>query len=1754
MDSKWRVLIVWIGLLLHLTVEAQITADFSVSNTQGCSPLTVNFTNLSTGPVTSHQWWFGNGNQSSQSDPSAIYYSPGVYDVKLVVSNGLVTDTFEMKNAITVFAPPSASITASPTSGCVPLPVNFTSSSTPGSAPISATIFDFGDGTVDTSSSSSHHYRTPGSYSVILIVTDTNGCNHTITEDSLIYIKPLPKVRFTAQNSTGCSPPLQVNFSNNTTGSGNVSFKWFFGDGDSSTAKNPTHSYTSDGSFNVSLIATDTAGCSDTLTKNALVTIEKEEAKFSYTPSNGCKPLIVNFTNTSSPGDPGSHYFWDFGDGDTSTAKNPTHTYTASGSYSVKLRVTNATGCMDSIVKSNIINVLSSPAVNFSANDTAGCRPPLTTTFTGSPTNGTSYLWDFGDGDTSHQKNPQHIFDSTGSYNIKLIVTGSNGCTDTLIKHDYIKVLPPVAKFNVSPGNGCVPLNVVFTDNSVTADAIISHEWDFGDGATSTQKNPTTIYSNVGDFPVKLTITTADGCVDSAFYSSVTVGDKPSADFTVDKRAGCIEDMKVEFTNLTNINATVLADTFYWDFGEGGTSWDTDPGYDYDIDSGFYTVTLVAWSNGCPDTAEKIDYIEIYPPYARFSIKRNICHADSIEFIDASVGATSYYWIFGDGDSSTQSNPSHQYPGPGTYEAQQIAYNSAYNCSDTAFRPITIDPPVSLDFEADKQTGCAPLHVSFTGISSQSAVSFVWDFGDGTIDSAESPTHIYENPGNYTVTMSIITEDSCVEKITKTHYISIKGPDAKFSTSPKIGCTPLLVSISDSSTSTAPIVSRFLNLGNGNSQNLTSPVFQYEYITAPKNQRDGFTISLIVVDSQGCSDTARQIIRPLKPEPSITPLPEPNCSTLDMVLNPASSDTNGLGPFQYLWRLGSGQTSTDTAPVLNFNVSGTRQITLIVTDSFGCIDSVTKQIEGTLKPLKANFGASPLSKSCPPLQATFFNTSTEGYAPITKYEWDFGDGTHSTRKNPRKIYLIPGRFSVKLEITDSIGCKDSLIKTDYISLAGPEGSYSFDTLEGCVPLTVEFSAETQNARTVTWDLGDGSIRIGDTIQHTYNDARTFIPLLILSDSFGCTYVLPPIDSVHVFEHPEAAFSVSGACFGYPTYFTDESIANADSITSWKWEFGNGDSSSQAAPAYIYDSLGYYDVTLISTNNHGCSDTVVQRIKIGGVGANFITEDNTYCVNADVKFINNSIADTIITQYKWSFGNGDSSSAENPVQRFGNSGPLDVKLVVIDALGCTDTSIKNNHILIGDTVPPPAPDVFRATVLNNFTIQLDFSKFKKNDFVKYVIYMANGNGNFIIYDSIFNINDTSIQISNLSPLDNSYCFKVNAVNACDLEAPPASLETHCTVELTARPGIRQSVLSWNHYTGWDSVAHYVVLRENLNAPGRFDSLAAVPGNVNLFIDSNIICYAEHFYKIKAVEKGGGRQISLSDTSGTEPVYIPDLPDPEVVSATVVQNKHVQVSWKIPAAEPLREVIIQRSAEGINYNDITAPLPPDIQIFTDTDVDVNANSYWYRVQYLDSCGDLSDFSNIGKTILLKVDTNFESKPRLRWTPYQEWAEGVKYYDIEIKEEDGSFTQLAKVDGDDSIFTDGISSINNRPSYCYRVVAHRDGTVDHPNQNINITSTSNEACAPIRSTIFAPNAFSPNDDDHNDHFHVKGTYILEYNIKIFDRWGMLVFESNSLEDQWDGKFKGSILPDAYVYIIDAQGADEKKWVINGMVTIVP
>jgi len=498
-----------------------LSASASASPTSGQAPLLVNFTGNASGgksPYT-YSWNFGDGQSFSSQNPAHTYQNAGNFTATLTVTDSASAAANATVNiSASLYTPLSASCSASPTSGQAPLTVNFTGSASGGTAPYTYS-WNFGDGQSSTTQNPTHTYQNAGNFIATLTVTDSASATANATVNISVTTSPSLSASANASPTSG-QAPLLVNFTGSASGGkAPYTYRWNFGDGQSSTTQNLAHTYQNSGNYTATLTVTDSASTNASATVDISVSANPPiRQTIIASPTSGPAPLTVNFTANANGGTPPYTYNWNFGDGQSSTEQNVSHTYVAAGTYVAALTVTDSLGTTTNgsvtiIVRSNNP---SDPIALFSGSPSQGLLP-LPVNFDASASydpDGTisGYEWDFGDGTRGSGKIVSHTFSKRGTITVALKVTDNSGRTGTGSRQIIVFSKPTALFTTLSFSNRLG--RVVGLDASASYDSygtISSYKWSFGDGTSGSGKTTVHTFPKQGSYIVTLTVTNDQG-------------------------------------------------------------------------------------------------------------------------------------------------------------------------------------------------------------------------------------------------------------------------------------------------------------------------------------------------------------------------------------------------------------------------------------------------------------------------------------------------------------------------------------------------------------------------------------------------------------------------------------------------------------------------------------------------------------------------------------------------------------------------------------------------------------------------------------------------------------------------------------------------------------------------------------------------------------------------------------------------------------------------------------------------------------------------------------------------------------------------------------------------------------------------------------------------------------------------------------------------------------------------------------------
>ncbi|HZK07407.1 MAG TPA: PKD domain-containing protein [Bacteroidales bacterium] len=555
------------------------------------------------------------------------------------------------------------------------------------------------------------------------------------------------KVAFSASPVNGLAP-LAVQFTDQSVYAGPAdSWLWDFGDGSTSTSQSPFHIYQQAGNYTVSF--TVMAGqYSQTITRSNYI--------------NCAPPLVPDFTADTTwcrPGEPiqfidlslgaPATWFWQFGDGQSSATQHPVHSYANPGEYTVSLFVQKGSSVKFK-TKTNYIKVLEHVVADFAADaNVAACGQTINFTdlTTGNPT---WWHWDFGNGVTSILQNPEISYEYWGTYNVTLIAA-NDFLGDTITKTAYIQILKPlVAEFVALPYRPWNGQTVYFVDYSTgNPDNWL---WDFGDGATATDRFSTHIYTSPGYYTVTLTISDTLQSATVVKNNYIRQRDTLAAAFVADTLVA-VPGETITFTDLSKGNPL----QWLWQFGDGQTSSLQNPVKSYDA-PGLFSLSLKVQRNDSTNIEMKSDYIQIIPSMVSDFLADTLTArpGEVIHFTDITTGnPTHWLWDFGNGINSPYQNAQVIYTNPGTYSVSLLAWNQYLSSSATKTDFITVVPNLKASFGVQPYEGKIGELIRFTDQSIGFPTQWEWWLGNGDTSYRQNPATIYMQPGQYDVTLIV---------------------------------------------------------------------------------------------------------------------------------------------------------------------------------------------------------------------------------------------------------------------------------------------------------------------------------------------------------------------------------------------------------------------------------------------------------------------------------------------------------------------------------------------------------------------------------------------------------------------------------------------------------------------------------------------------------------------------------------------------------------------------------------------------------------------------------------------------------------------------------------------------------------------------------------------------------------------------------------------------------------------------------------
>jgi len=700
-------------MISEIEIIGKPEANFTKTD-DGCGPLSVEFTNTSTGEFLSYLWDFGNGIQSTEANPAPVLYEQGVisdttYFVSLTLENKAGISVSNDKVIVKPLPIPQFEIL--PTSiGCSPVIREFFNLSK--GLPTDYE-FDFGDGTTyaykakDIERPFEHSFITGDTkriYPISLVATNECGSS-TITKNMTVLPNSAVAV-IKIEDAEGCAP-FTAEFQNLSTGAGDyLQSDWVFEEGELAIRdyKGETvyHTFEKAGTYQVQLSVHDT--CASDMTTRQIIVHDAIEIDFEIKARRFCMHEEIQLNIPEEIIDQFTNFTWDLGDGTLLEGSNISHRFDTAGNYQIKLSaISKENACEKTQSKELIIH--QKPIANFSLSSNEGCEP-FQVNFINKSSFTDYYQWDFKDGSKSSKESPTHRF-SQGNYTVSYIAESIDGCLDTL-RANLIAQPKPVAQFEVDNNKSCIIPTILHIENTSPDKEFNVYLWNFDNGTVRTDKHPSEEpFFSEGEYNIQLIAENQFHCTDT-FTQALNIYTAPVAKYKIASQTNCQNEL-VEFTDMSTDNQYC-----YWTFSDGASYEGKSVSHIFE-DYGRYDLSLKVVGDGnCEDSLFAKNSIFVYPkPNVDFSWENVNTPPEGVEIAEGisppnngliqftnqtevvnedwiEDNKYTYKWDFDDFEICQEKDPLHKYVDNGSFQVQMLA-SSAYSCLDSISKSVDVD-------------------------------------------------------------------------------------------------------------------------------------------------------------------------------------------------------------------------------------------------------------------------------------------------------------------------------------------------------------------------------------------------------------------------------------------------------------------------------------------------------------------------------------------------------------------------------------------------------------------------------------------------------------------------------------------------------------------------------------------------------------------------------------------------------------------------------------------------------------------------------------------------------------------------------------------------------------------------------------------------------------------------------------------------------------------------------------------------------
>ncbi|MEP2025430.1 MAG: PKD domain-containing protein [Reichenbachiella sp.] len=1142
----------------------------------------------------------------------------------------------------------------------------FTNTSSTSAGSIVTYQWDFKDGNGSVLSDPRHVFAYSGTFNVTLTVQDDDGDFDVFSTNVIVH--PKPDVGFNITSADQCESTA-INFTNTSSipAPGVIdNYAWDFGDGNSATTTDASNTYASPGTYTVSLTATSLDLCVTVYEEE--VTIHPE-AVVDFDFDHVCEENESVFTNNSQIASGSMSYEWTFDDGSSSTQINPTHLYATYGDYDVLLQVTSDKGCETQANQTVSVHPKVTPG--FTVDDVCFGESMDFTNTSNVDVGTLTYVWDFGDGSaTSTLQDPSHDYDSPGTYLVVLTVTSNNNCVATYSENVNVNPLPVV---NFSFTETCDGTNVAFTNLSTISAGSMTYEWDFGDGGSSTDTNPTHLYALANTYLVRLTVTSGFNC-ESILEQSVVVDPTSVGGTVADVSALCEDDDTPGSLNLSGHTGDVIR----WESSlKDATPWssisNTTTSLDFEDlpESTYYRAVVKSGACGEVFSASVFVQIDELSEGGSLSGSADACFNNNngtleltgnngsiLEWQSSTVDATS-----GFGSIANTANSLDYTDLTATTYYRAVVKNGACSQTYSSVATITSIPETETGLLSGATTVCKSDNSGSLSISGNVGEVQYWESSLNGLEpwstiNNETTTLEYEDLLTTTYYRAVVKSGVCDAEVGNLVQVEVDENTVAGEIS---GPTDLCIDQADGTLELTGAIGSVNKWQFGNDLDGWTDITNTTTSETFSDLTETTEYKVFVQNGVCLEKETPAYVVNIHPLPVVSFTNTEVCHEITTELTNTSTISSGSLEDAF-WDFGDGSSSDDYDPDFTFPDDGSFQVELTMTSDIGCENSANQSVTVHPNPT-ADFS---FEEVCFGSESEFTDVSTIASGSVDAYAWDFGDGASATDADPDYVYSDFGEYEVVLVVTSDQNCSDEIsqLVTIYEMPVA-----TFDAEDHCEEETLAFdnnSSISDGGIFYTWNFGDGYQSTDSNPSHTYaSDGDYIVSLTVESTDGSC--VAEDIQTITVHNKPVAGFNVENVCLGEDVEFEDTSD-NGGGLLSYAWDFGDGNSSTVTDPNHNYSAIESYDVTLEISTDEGCTDTFTDNVIVNPVPSTNFSAENV-CENIEVSFTNLTTISSSEINYSWDFGDGTNSTDINPRHLYDRKGVFTVSLSASTYHGC-----------------------------------------------------------------------------------------------------------------------------------------------------------------------------------------------------------------------------------------------------------------------------------------------------------------------------------------------------------------------------------------------------------------------------------------------------------------------------------------------------